>query len=229
VLTEEGVAGRLQGPEVQRVGHVPGQAGQQRVGHRAVDHQVPVAAGQCRSAGVERGSHRPGVSDHHRRGQLLVQRPHHRVGLQPIGHLGGQVEMDHLVEGVDAGVGAPGAGEADRSAGHPGQGVGQRPGHRGDLRKAGVGGLSGEASETGTVVGQTEPPAHRWAAVGGGGGSGGGVVSFRHCRGVVVVGRDRRRRRLFAPPGRRGAAHTSSMRAIGALSPNRLPSFRIRV
>ena len=32
-----------------------------------------------------------------------------------------------------------------------------------------------------------------------------------------------------APPGPGGRTHTSSMRAIGALSPRRLPSLRIRV
>ena len=44
------------GPEVERVGHVPGQPGQQRVGHRGVDHQVAVPAGDGRAAGVEAGS-----------------------------------------------------------------------------------------------------------------------------------------------------------------------------
>ncbi len=53
MLAEERVAGEGQQLEVERVGHMPGEAGQERVWYRPVDHGVPVGAGASREAGVE--------------------------------------------------------------------------------------------------------------------------------------------------------------------------------
>ncbi len=75
VLPEEGVGCRGHGAQVEGVGHLPGQPGQQWVGHRGVDHQVAVAAGGGRAAGVEPGRRHLRLAHHHRRGQLAVARP----------------------------------------------------------------------------------------------------------------------------------------------------------
>ncbi len=98
--------------------------------------------------------------------------------------------MDHLAEGVDTGVGAAGAREGHRAAGHPTERSAESLGHRGLAL------LGRETVEARSVVGDLQSPPD----------------------GLVIH-----------PPGPGGRAHTSSMRAIGALSPNRLPSLRIRV
>ena len=129
VLAEQGVGGGGHGPQVERVGHVPGQAGQQRVGHRGVDHQVAVAAGGGRVAGVEarRGRPRPPRTTI-ARAQLAVAGLHHggRVEARPSGRRAGR-------------RGPPGRGRAPRRrcgrrrSGRPGcgpPGPGPRPGPR---------------------------------------------------------------------------------------------------
>ena len=156
------------------------ETGQQGVGHRGVDHQVAVAPGRGRVAGVESVGGDLGRAHHDPRADLAVAGLHQGGRVEGGRPVGGQVDVDDLVEGVHAGVGAPGAGQGDRGAGHPGQGRGQGPGHGVEAL------LGGEAVEPAAVVGQPEPPAD--------GGS-------------------------LTPPVVGGHAHTSSMRAIGALSP----------
>ena len=190
VLAEERVGCRRHRPQVERVGHLPGQAGQQGVGHRGVDHQVAVATGDGRVAGVEPGRGDLRLPHDDGRGQLAVARLDHRLGVEAGRDLGREVEVDHLVEGVDAGVGASGTGEGDRGAGDPAQCLAEGPGHR-ELAL-----LGRETMESRPVVGDLQPPPD----------------------GAVIH-----------PPGSGGRAHTSSMRAIGALSPRRLPSLRMRV
>ena len=82
VLAEQGVGGRRHGPQIERVGHVPGQAGQQRVGHRPVDHQVPVAAGRWPTGGRRTRPGRPPASRTTTAGAnwLLHERDHGRPG-----------------------------------------------------------------------------------------------------------------------------------------------------
>ena len=53
VAAEQHVGGGAHGAQVERVAHVPGQRGQQRVGRRGVPDQVAVGAAGGRAAGVE--------------------------------------------------------------------------------------------------------------------------------------------------------------------------------
>ncbi len=124
------------------------------------------------------------------RGQLAVAGADHGVRIETGGPGGGEVEVDHLAEGVDAAVGASRAGQGDRGAGDAGQRRAEGIGH-GALTL-----LGRESVESRAVVGDGQPPPD----------------------GLVIH-----------PPGPGGRAHTNSMRAIGALSPSRLPSLRIRV
>jgi hypothetical protein len=190
VFAEEGVGRRLHGAEVELVDDVPGQPGQQGIGHRGVDHQVTVAAGDGRVAGVEAVGGHLRLPHHDGRGQLAVAGLDQGHRIEPGRPVGRDVEVDHLVHGVDPGVGAAGTGQLHRGAADPGQGGLQGPGHR----RLPV--LGREPVEAGTVVGQGQPPPDG---------------------------------PLRQPPGVGGRAHTNSMRAIGALSPSRFPSLRIRV
>ena len=115
--------------------------------------------------------------------------------------------MDHLTGGMYPGVGASSTGQVDGLAKGGGEGPDELTGH------GALPGLRRESPEPGTVVGhdqaETEP-------VG---------LSFGFARPVIV------------PPwngatfGVRGVEkrQTNSMRAMGALSPRRGPSFKIRV
>ena len=53
MLADEGVGAGPQGPQVERLGHVPGRGGQERVGHGPVEDRVAVGPGRGREAGVE--------------------------------------------------------------------------------------------------------------------------------------------------------------------------------
>ncbi len=72
VLAEQGVGRRGHGTKVQRVGHVPGQPGQERIGYRRIDHQIAVPAGGGGAAGVEVGRNLLGLPHHDGRRQLTV-------------------------------------------------------------------------------------------------------------------------------------------------------------
>ena len=81
VLAVERVAGQPHGPQVERRGDVPGRGGQERVGHRPVEHGVAVAPAGGRPAGVEAGrGHDRGRAHDDGRAQGLVDRPLQAAG-----------------------------------------------------------------------------------------------------------------------------------------------------
>ena len=68
VLADQGVGGGGHGPQVERVGHVPGRGASRGSGPVRPD-QVAVAAGGGRAPGVEAGRGQLGRPDHHGRGR----------------------------------------------------------------------------------------------------------------------------------------------------------------
>ena len=129
VRAQQDVGRRAHGDQVERVPHVPGDGGQQRVGRRRIPDQVAVGPSRGRTPGVELGRRHLGPHHDDLRRQLAVERPgqaHAVVGD------GRQIDVDHLAPGVHPGVGPAGAGDHRRLA-HPGgalQGQAQRAGHR---------------------------------------------------------------------------------------------------
>ncbi len=192
--------------EVQGARHLPRQGCEEGIGPGRLEHEVAVMTGRGRAPGVEAGGGHLRRSQHHGRAEHGVHRPHQalRVGV------GIDVDVHHLPGGVHPGVGAPRAHELDGVAGDHADRPGQLPTH-GPLP-----GLGGEAPEPRPVVGDGQ------AEAGGDGGD-------RPAGGRGHVGP-----RLRAVPGGGGEIgveqrQTSSMRAMGALSPSRGPSFRMRV
>ena len=121
----------------------------------------------------------------------------------------GASKRHDLAPGVHPGVGAAGDGQLDAGAEHPLDGGAQRAPDGDDA------GVLGEAVEVGAVVGDEQPYPL--------------TLRRRSARSMPPA--------LDPPPhcvGTRAGAsaattQTSSMRAIGALSPWRVPSFRMRV
>src|SRR5690606_13023736 len=127
-------AGGAEGGEILFANEVPGgavhgrgvegflapaeQAAKQRRAHRLVADEIAIGAGGGREARVEAGGHLTHPVEAHR-----IRQP--GIGAeQPVAGFaaGGGVEMDDLVGGGDAGVGAPGAHQGDRRGGDTGQG-----------------------------------------------------------------------------------------------------------
>jgi hypothetical protein len=177
VRSAEGIGGRGHRPHVERLGDVPCQAREERLGNRGVPDQIAVAARGRRASSVEVVVDRIGRAYDDRRRELPV----HRTREVPL-EVGGEVDVDDLPGRVHPRVGPARAhdGRWHGEAGRPSDGACQRACDRGEAS------LVGEAPEPAAVVGEQEPPA-----------SDGG--------------------------------QTNSMRAMGALSPGRGPSFRIRV
>ena len=112
VLADQRVARRLHRPEGQRLRHEPRPPGEQRVRRRRVPHVVAVVAPRRREAGVEVVVGPRRVAHGDRRRAQLVEPPREVVEVDVVGQVAGH----DLAPGVDAGVGAPGAGQLDRLA-----------------------------------------------------------------------------------------------------------------
>ncbi len=201
MLTEERVGPGGHGPDVQGVADVPGQGGEEGVGAFALEDEVPVQARPGGPAGVEAGRGRSRGAHHHGGTEHGVHGPDESDTVHRAHHVG----VDHLTGGMDTGVRAAGTGQIDRLAQGGGQGAAELAGH------GALPGLGGEAPEAGSVVGDHQPQPD----------------PFGPCSGVVRPVLVPRRHR--AGVGGVEQRQTNSMRAMGALSPWRGPSFRIRV
>ena len=152
VGAQQDVGRRRHGAQVQRIAYVPGGRVQQGVGRGSVPHQVAVAAGRRRAAGVELVGHRGGREHDDGGCHLAVEGPGQP---EPVEGDGRQVDVDHLAPRMHPGVGAAGTGQ-HRRFGQPSraaQGGPQGAGHRRQL------GLERKTPEGGAVVGHQEPPA----------------------------------------------------------------------
>ena len=189
-------------------------------GHRPVEHGVAVAT-RPRPRSGRRSRRRPpsASTDHDRATAQLGHRPAQVDQVEPVGR---GVEADHLTPGVHPGVGATGAGQLDRTTQHPLERVAQRARRRWSR----PGWRRSRGSRT-----RRRPPSCAPATTGG-----------RPSGTATVAGRARAPRRSSpsrparskqrSAPSRPGSAEpgqTSSMRAMGALSPWRGPSLRMRV
>ena len=103
-----------------------------RVGTLTLEDEVAVGAGPGRTTGVETGRGRGGRPDDHGGTDHGIHRPDQGDGVHRADHVG----VDDLAGGMDAGVGATGAGQFDGLAQGGGQGPGQGAGHRGLPRLA---------------------------------------------------------------------------------------------
>ena len=111
----------------------------------------------------------------------------------------GQLDGDHLAPGVDAGVGPPSTGERHRLADDRGDRLGQRSGNGADAL------VDGEPVKPGAVVGDNQLDVHRHSV----------CVSAASPQMASHADTD--------------ARQTSSILAISARSPWRVPSLRMRV
>ncbi len=205
VLADEGIAAQPQRGQVERLLDEPGAVGHERVGHRPVEDRVAVGAGHRREAGVEGVGHDRRRSDGDVGLEHLVERTLEggRVGARRR-----RVEADDVAPRVHALVGAARDRELDGVAQHAPDGVGQRAADRADAD------VGGEPVERRAVVRDEQRHPHRGAGVG-----------WR----VVEVEQRRALEAGSAHAAAPGRTYTSSMRAVGALSPGRVPSLRIRV
>ena len=115
-------------PAGRGAGTRPGQPSEQGIGHGGVHHEIAVAPG-----GAEWRASNPtgatGPPHHDGRAELAVAGADHGVRIETGGPGGGEVEVDHLAEGVDAAVGASRVGQGDRGAGDAGQRGAEGIGH----------------------------------------------------------------------------------------------------
>ena len=207
------------GPQVERARHVPGHRGQERVRRLVLEDQVAVAPGPGRAPGVEPGAGPPRPTGPRRRAEHGVHRPHQRGrGPRPSRT---STWTTWPRAWTPASV-RPAQMSSTAVADDDGDGLGQRAGH-GALAR-----LGGEAAEPGPVVGDRQP--QPW--YGGDSRAGRSVAAGS----AGSASRSDRRRRPHPGGGLGGGrevgveqGQTSSMRAMGALSPWRGPSFRIRV
>ena len=239
MLAQEGVARQLHRAQVQGLGHVPGRGREEGIGQGPVDDGVAVAPGEGRAAGVECGRLGGGLPDDDGGGEQPVAGALEGGGLDRgrLGVPGGgdHVDVHHLPPGVDPGVGPARADQLHRVAHDPLDGRPQHPGH-GALAR-----LGGEAVKAAAVIGDEQAQADqgpgRRRRPGAGSGSPGVPVGPADGGVGLGVGVEQRHGGSAGAPasaadhhrGTRVRAQTSSMRAMGALSPWRGPSLRMRV
>ena len=114
MLADQSLGRRVHRLGVEAGRHVPDPAGIEHRRRPTIEDPVEVVALHRREAGVEVVRHRLGREHRdRRRAEMGVDGVAHRVG----GPVAAEVEMGDLAEGVDAGVGAPGALDHHRLAG----------------------------------------------------------------------------------------------------------------
>ena len=130
MLTQHRVGPDAHGGQVEGTGDVPGRVAQERVGPTCAQDVVAVAPGQGAVPGVEAIGGDAGLDDDDGAGELMAERqtqaleqhPWTRLAPGKLGEdLGVDVGVHDLAEGVHAGIGPAGTGEAHLVAQHRGQ------------------------------------------------------------------------------------------------------------
>ena len=85
MLADQRVVAQAQQVQVERLVDVPGGAGQERVGHRPVDHRVAVGAAGGRPPGVEVLGRSAGLPHHDGGAAQPVDRPLEGQRVEPLG------------------------------------------------------------------------------------------------------------------------------------------------